>query len=115
MADSVVNPGSAAGSPWADPCASCGRLAPTKHVYLESNIGLIVMALSQSVSGRLCRRCVDHYFWKFTLTTLFLGWWGIRSFFRTLTILPGNVVAFASTRRLPRAPLAEANGAEPDR
>jgi hypothetical protein len=61
------------------------------------------MRWSGRIRGWLCRRCIDKHFWEYTLTTLFLGWWGVISFFTTLYILPSNIATYVSARRLPRA------------
>jgi hypothetical protein len=110
MADSVLYPQSLQQQATDEICQSCRQPAATRHVTLGSNIGLVIMRFPSSVSGRMCKNCIDHYFWKFTLTTLFLGWWGILSFFHTLYLLPSNVITFASTRSLPRPPRRDSIG-----
>ena len=49
----------------------------------------------QTVSGNLCKSYAWRYFWRFTLTTLLLGWWSGTSFWATLFALPSNVRHFA--------------------
>ena len=85
-------------------CQSCGIAAPTRRVKLRQNIGALVLRFPRSVEGEMCRKCIDQYFWKYTLTTLFLGWWGVISFFCTLAFIPMNIAAFVSTRSLPPPP-----------
>jgi hypothetical protein len=68
------------------------------------NIGVIVLRFSKTVSGQLCRTCVDEHFWSMTLITLFFGWWGVISFFYTVIALPMNVISYARSRTLPRSP-----------
>src|SRR5262249_39751325 len=48
-------------------------------------------------------------FWGNTLTTLFLGWWGVLSFFATPFILINNVARYASCRGMAPPP-ARASG-----
>jgi hypothetical protein len=64
-------------------CWSCGLQAPTKWVIFYQNIGLLVTRQPAQVSGHMCRRCIRAYFKSYTLTTLFLGWWGVISFWVT--------------------------------
>jgi hypothetical protein len=70
---------------------------------------LVVTRLSKSISGNLCMNCVRRYFWDFTLTTLFAGWWGVISFFRTLYLLPANVIEFLTARRVLRLLASDGN------
>jgi hypothetical protein len=87
--------------PYAVACEYCHRPAPPKYVAFGCNIGLIFTRISKSVSGQLCKDCIRRFFWEYTLTTLFAGWWGVISFFRTLFVLPANIIEFASAWRLP--------------
>ena len=95
-------------------CEYCQRPAPTKYVAFGCNIGLIVTRLSKSVSGQLCKDCIRRFFWEYTLTTLFLWWWGVISFFRTLYLLPANIIDFASAWRLPPPTEGDAGPADAD-
>lgn len=78
-------------------CQSCGREAQTKYVEYYENIGVLVMRFSKNVKGYFCKDCSNKYFWSFTSTTLFLGWWGIISFIVTLFILPNNIIRYLGT------------------
>jgi len=89
------------GSAYASFCENCWSESPTKYVELHQNIGLLVIRLNKSVKGNLCKACIRKYFWQFTTTTFFLGWWGIISFFVTLFILPNNVIRYLSSLGLP--------------
>jgi len=89
------------GSVYASLCENCLSKSPTKYVELHQNIGMIVMRLHKSVKGNLCRACIRKYFWQFTTTTFFLGWWGGISFFMTLFILPNNLIRYLSSLGLP--------------
>jgi hypothetical protein len=73
-------------------CQACGREGPTKNLTFMQNIGALVIRFPKTVSGHLCKFCIDKYFFKMTLITFFLGWWGVISFFYTLVSLPVNVV-----------------------
>ena len=84
-------------------CRMCGRHAPTQQVTFHQNIGALVIRFPKTVSGQLCRDCIGKYFTKYTLTSLFLGWWGVISFFYTLVTIPMNIVTWFGARKLPRA------------
>jgi len=60
-------------------CQCCGVEAPTKYVAFHQNIGMLIMRSSSSISGELCKSCIHTYFWKYTLTNMVLGWWGMIS------------------------------------
>jgi len=87
-------------------CKTCGAQAPTKYVEFYQNIGLVVTRQWAKVDGNLCRRCIGGYFRSFTLTTLFLGWWGVISLFITPLILLNNVTRYLLSLRLPEPSLA---------
>ena len=53
------------------------------------------------VRADLCRPCIGRYFLSYTLTTLFLGWWGMISFVMTPFILLNNVGLYLLALRLP--------------
>ncbi len=71
-------------------CQHCGKTADLKKVIFYKNIGMVFQRSYQRIEGRFCRNCIDDYFWNFTLTTLFLGWWGTISFFVTPIYLLNN-------------------------
>ena len=79
-------------------CQSCVREAPTMYVEYYQNIGALIMRFSKEVKGHLCKDCSNRYFWSFTGTTIFLGWWGVISFIVTLFfILPNNIGCYLGT------------------
>jgi hypothetical protein len=81
-------------------CQTCGSIAPTKYMALYSNIGMILGWRQESVKANLCKRCIDHYFWKYTLINLTLGWWSIVSFFTTIFSLLNNTIRYIGARNL---------------
>jgi hypothetical protein len=85
----------------ASTCQVCGMHAPTRHVDFYENIGMFFARTHQHMTGNLCRSCIGKYFKGYTLTTLFLGWWGLISFFVTPFMLIGNLVNYMKTRSLP--------------
>jgi hypothetical protein len=82
-------------------CQACGSKAPTKHVTFYQNIGLLILRLSKSIDGELCKPCVHKYFWEFTSINLLLGWWGIISFFFNWFFLLNNVVQYLGCLGMP--------------
>ncbi len=61
------------------------------------NIGAVVLRFPRTISGQLCKFCIDKYFFRFTTVTMFLGWWGIISFFYSLVAIPANVISWAGS------------------
>ena len=98
---SPIIPGSPTGLAPATQCHVCGVRADTRRVTLQQNIGALVVRFPRRLEGELCRNCIDSYFWKYTLTTFFLGWWGVISFIMTPIFLIENIATFFSTRSLP--------------
>lgn len=81
-------------------CISCHLQVPTRRVEFQQHIGMVVTRRRWRVSGFMCRRCIRAYFKSYTLTTLFLGWWGVISFFVTPVFLVGNLIQFFKSRDL---------------
>src|SRR6185312_7195424 len=78
-------------------CQSCGESGDTKHVVFYQNIGMVIMRSSKTVEGELCKTCINDVFWKFTLITLVLGWWGMISLIVTPLFLINNIGRFLGT------------------
>jgi hypothetical protein len=81
-------------------CENCGKVAPTQFVSFNQNIGAIVLRFYKHIDAYLCKSCIKVFFKKYTLTTLFLGWWGIISFFFTPFILLSNIITYNGTSQL---------------
>ncbi|HKW88221.1 MAG TPA: hypothetical protein VJN21_05640 [Candidatus Acidoferrales bacterium] len=75
----------------------------------QQNIGMVVTRRRAKASGLMCRRCIRAYFKSYTLTTLFLGWWGLISFVVTPVFLVNNLVQFLKSFKLPEVPAVMAN------
>ncbi len=90
-------------------CEACGFDAPIKHVKFEQNIGLFYARRSLTLNRNLCRPCIKRYFRSYTLTTLFLGWWGLISFVLTPIILINNIREYWSARKLADPGIAAMN------
>lgn len=73
----------------------------TRLVCLQQNVGMIFQREEKSITGYLCKQCIKQYYWDYTTTTLFLGWWGLISFMVTPGIIISNTVEYIKSRRLP--------------
>ena len=73
-------------------CEACRRVGPLKQATFMQNIGAVVLRFPRTVSGQLCKFCIDKYFFRFTAVTMTLGWWGIISFFHSLFAIPSNFI-----------------------
>src|SRR5579884_1204599 len=87
-------------------CKTCAIQALTKYVEFYQNVGLVFARQWVKIDGTLCRRCIGAYFRSYTLTTLFLGWWGVISFFVTPLILLNNTTRYLLSLGLPGPSLA---------
>jgi hypothetical protein len=66
---------------------------------------MVIARQWKKVEGEFCRPCIGKYFRSYTLTTLFLGWWGAISFIVTPFILINNVYHYLRASRLPEPDL----------
>ena len=78
-------------------CESCHRVAKLRQAHFSQNIGAAVLRFSRTVSGQLCKHCIDKFFFRFTFVTMLLGWWGILSFFSSCVAVPANVVSWVGS------------------
>lgn len=62
------------------------------------------MRFHQTAEGEFCKSCVHKKFWKMTLVNLFLGWWGVISFFVTPVFILLNIVRYALCLGMPPVP-----------
>jgi len=77
-----------------DSCQSCGTKSPVKYNEFYANIGMLVARRQLSIKGNLCKDCINKYFWQYTLINLFLGWWGLISFFATIVFMVNNIFRY---------------------
>lgn len=91
------------------PCEVCGLDAPTQHIKFEQNIGMFFARRSLILERNMCRLCVKRYFRSYTLTTLFLGWWGFLSLIITPIFLINNIREYWAARKLPDPGIAAMN------
>jgi hypothetical protein len=86
-------------------CEKCGIEAPTRHVALHRNIGLLFMRLYQGTAGNLCKPCIHKTFWTYTAVNLTVGWWGVISLILTPIFVANNLVYYIMSLGLePPAP-----------
>ncbi|MBV8885264.1 MAG: hypothetical protein JO235_14890 [Chroococcidiopsidaceae cyanobacterium CP_BM_RX_35] len=85
-------------------CQSCGVEAQTKYIEFYQNIGALVVRFHKAIKGNLCKSCINKYFWRFTPTTLILGWWGVISFFVTPLFIVNNIIRYLLALKLAPVP-----------
>ena len=73
-------------------CEACGKNAPTKEVRFMANIGLIFFRFETGEEGRMCKSCIHGSFFKHQAICMFLGWWGIISFFFNIFFVFSNLL-----------------------
>ena len=80
-------------------CQICGANKTTVLADFSGNIGAIIMRFERSIRGNMCKVCVHQQFWKYTAMNLFLGWWGVISFFITPFYLFTNTAVYLKCLR----------------
>ena len=76
---------------FAKQCELCGgRAANAGLVYFYGNIGMFVERRRFELKAEMCGPCLHQQFLKFTAMNLFLGWWGMISFWVTPVYLVRN-------------------------
>ncbi len=78
-------------------CQICGTSGVTRKVTFSQNIGLLIQRRSLTVSGFLCKKCINREFTQKTLMSLFFGWWGVISFYVNVFYLLRNFFNFVPT------------------
>jgi hypothetical protein len=82
-------------------CDACGAYAPVQNATYHQNTGMLVMRQHRRAGGALCRRCHSRIFWRLSLHTFLLGWWGTISLILTPLFLINNIALFVSSQTLP--------------
>jgi len=80
-------------------CEGCGRETHLEFAEFHQNIGLVYLRIHKQRAGEFCINCTKKYFWEMTLTSLFLGWWGVISFFVTPYFIIKNIINYNATLR----------------
>ncbi|HEY8210439.1 MAG TPA: hypothetical protein VIG99_23315 [Myxococcaceae bacterium] len=82
-------------------CDMCSAYAPVMNGTYHQNTGMLVMRRHRQAGGTFCRGCHFRVFWRLTLHTFFLGWWGTISLVLTPLFLLNNVGLFLASQTLP--------------
>ncbi len=69
--------------------AASARFATRRSCRTSASI---VLRFPRTISGDLCKHCIDKYFFRFTGVTMLLGWWGVISFFYSCFAVPANFI-----------------------
>jgi hypothetical protein len=64
---------------------------------------MLVMRQARTWEGHFCRTCSKSFFWKASIHTFFLGWWGTISLVLTPIFLIGNIANVVRTLSMPKA------------
>jgi hypothetical protein len=87
-------------------CQVCKSRPAVANGNFVANIGLVVMRFTYRMSAAVCSRCLHLQFAKYQAINLFLGWWGVISFFATPIFIVMNGVSYGralvAKRRLTR-------------
>jgi len=82
-------------------CEACGVYGPVQHATYHQNTGMLAMRRHRQAGGAFCRRCHFRIFWRLTLHTAVLGWWGMISFVLTPLFLLNNIGLFVASQTMP--------------
>jgi len=85
-------------------CQACGVEAPTRYVEFYQNIGALIMRFHSSAKGNLCKSCIHQQFWKRTMTTAGVGWFGTISLVITPIYIIMNTVNYLGALGMKRVP-----------
>lgn len=80
---------------------------------LFQHVGMIIVGFTTRMNGKMCKRCIDRLFRRYTLITLAFGWWGLHSVVLTPILLLLSVYAWVRSRSL-EAPAPGATAPELD-
>jgi hypothetical protein len=83
-------------------CQQCAADAPVQYLSFWFNIGLLVMRFHKKMEGQFCHACASSIGWKYFLTSFFLGWWGVISFFFNFFCVGNNIVNLLKLRNYPK-------------
>ncbi len=86
-------------------CQACGVEAPTKYVAFYQNIGALVMRITTSMEGNLCKSCIHEKFWRMTSITLLIGWLGMISLLLAPLIVLNNIFRYLFCLTMEPVPL----------
>jgi hypothetical protein len=82
-------------------CETCGAYGPVQDATYHQNTGMLFMRQHRKAAGAFCRRCHFRIFWRLTLHTTILGWWGTISLVLTPLFIINNTALFIASQTLP--------------
>jgi hypothetical protein len=82
-------------------CEACGTYGPVQQATYHQNTGMLFMRQHKQAGGAFCRRCHFRIFWRLTLHTAVLGWWGTISFVLTPLFILNNTGLFIASQTMP--------------
>src|ERR1044071_83811 len=85
-------------------CQACRIEAPTKYVEFYQNMGFLIMRTHKSIKGNMCKKCINKYFFEFTLITIGIGWLGMISLIIAPIYVINNIVRYLMCLSLPPVP-----------
>lgn len=94
-------------------CQSCGLPVETRYVEFYENVGMIFARQHRAVKGKLCKPCIDYYFWNLTGKTMLVGWWSMSSVIITPFILLNNLFRFVFATGMKKPPVQIAPNPSP--
>jgi len=80
--------------PMGPTCDECGSENNVRDVHYRQNIGAVYLRFSKERAGEMCESCATKYFWEMTLTTFFLGSFGIISAILSPFFILSNIVSY---------------------
>ncbi len=79
-------------------CTRCRKFLPVTGVSYVRQTGLLILNMRENVEATLCEACNRRVFWSCMVHCVFLGWWGIKSFFLNIAAIIGNYNAYREAR-----------------
>jgi len=75
-------------------CSYCRQDKPVRELEFSYAIGLVFYSFDDNRRGYICAECAELIFWKYTAITLWLGWWGLRTFFFSWLYITENIINY---------------------
>ena len=84
------------------PCKFCGSTDSTDFYRFRQQAGLLIIWAQSTTAGVYCPNCALTVGRKAQLSTLTMGWWGIRSFFWNFAVVGENIKSLNRAKTLRR-------------
>jgi hypothetical protein len=82
-------------------CEACGAYGALMAGSYHQNTGMLVMRQHRQAKGSFCRTCHFRFYWRMTLHTAVLGWWGTISLVLAPLFILNNTGHFLVSQTLP--------------